>query len=77
MRRFTVTMAILIVLIDFQSVIPAQAETRQALEAEARQYGAPMAWVPDGAFMMGIREASSRATPVHRVYLYAFLHGYV
>lgn len=72
MRRFAVTMTILVGLTALSPAIPALAETRRALEAEARKNGAPMAWIPDGAFMMGTQDTPSKATPVHRVYLYAF-----
>jgi formylglycine-generating enzyme required for sulfatase activity len=48
------------------------AETRRALEAEARQHGAPMVWVTDGAFTMGSFDGRARNQPPHEVYLNAF-----
>jgi len=71
MQRFAVVITIFLGLTVLGSATPAVPETLTALE-EARQYGAPMAWIPDGAFMMGTRDASPKATPGHRVYLYAF-----
>lgn len=72
MRRFAVTMTMLVGLAALSAAIPSFAETRRALEAEARKNGAPMVWIKDGAFMMGSQEGLSKAQPVHQVYLYAF-----
>ena len=72
MRRFTAAMTMMVGLAVLSAGICVAAETRLSVEAEARQHSAPMAWIPDGAFMMGTLDASSKAAPVHRVYLYAF-----
>lgn len=48
------------------------AETRRALEAEARRHGAPMVWVSDGAFTMGSPDGRAGNQPSHEVYLNAF-----
>ena len=72
MRRVALTLTMLAGLAALSPTIPGVAETRQALEAEARQNGAPMAWIRDGIFMMGSQDGSRRGTPVHGVYLYAF-----
>lgn len=72
MRRGAVIMTCLAGLMALSVATTARTETRRALEAEARQHGAPMVWIKDGAFMMGSQEGSSKAQPVHRVYLHAF-----
>jgi len=65
-------MTMLVGLTALSVAIPSLAETRRVLEAEAHEHGAPMVWIKDGAFMMGSQEGSSKAQPVHRVYLSAF-----
>jgi formylglycine-generating enzyme required for sulfatase activity len=72
MRRFALTMTMLVGLAALSPTLPTVAETRRALEAEARKNGAPMAWIRDGGFMMGNQQGSHRGKPAHRVYLHAF-----
>jgi sulfatase modifying factor 1 len=71
-RRFALTIALLGWLALLTPGMPAAAETGQAFAAERRTSRAPMAWIQDGTFMMGSGDALSKATPEHRVYLYAF-----
>jgi formylglycine-generating enzyme required for sulfatase activity len=42
------------------------------MDAETRNRTAQMAWIPDGAFMMGTQEGAAKGKPVHQVYLFAF-----
>ena len=65
MRRFALTLTMLAGLAALSPTIPSVAETRRALEVEARKNGAPMAWIRDGTFMMGSQEGSHRGKPVH------------
>lgn len=65
-------MALLLGVAAIGSGTPGLAETRRALEAEARANGAPMVWVADGAFTMGSQDGASKGKPVHQVYLNAF-----
>ena len=62
MRRVALTLTMLAGLAALTPTIPSVAETRRALEAEARQNGAPMAWIRDGTFMMGSQDGSRRGT---------------
>jgi len=72
MRHVAVTSALLAGLATLSLPTPARAETRRALEAEARKYGAPMVWIKDGAFTMGSQNGLSKTQPPHEVYLNAF-----
>jgi len=72
MRHVAVTSALLAGLATLSLPTPARAETRRALEAEARKYGAPMVWIKDGAFTMGSQHGLSKTQPPHEVYLNAF-----
>lgn len=72
MRRGAVIMTFLAGLIALSAATPARTETRRALEAEARQHGAPMVWISDGAFTMGSQDRMSKTQPSHEVYLNAF-----
>lgn len=72
MRHVAVTITLLTGLATISFTTPALAETRRALEAEARKYGAPMVWISDGAFTMGSQDGLSKTQPPHEVYLNAF-----
>ena len=74
MRRSPFTIALLMGLMALLPERAAVADTRQALEEEARRHGAPMAWIRDGAFQMGIgpQKGTANVAPAHLVYLYAF-----
>lgn len=60
MRRVAATITLLAGLSAISVATPAHAETRRALEAEARQHGAPMVWVSDGEFTMGSQRGLAR-----------------
>ncbi len=74
MRHVAVTITLLTGLATISFTTPALAETRRALEAEARKYGAPMVWISDGAFTMGSQDGLSKTQPPHEVYLNAFYY---
>lgn len=72
MRRdaLIITLLVGLAVISWTPSVPA--ETRRALEAEARKHGVPMVWVSDGAFTMGSSDGRTRNQPPHEVYLSAF-----
>lgn len=71
--RHTMRILSLLVGLTVLSVTTAMpAETRRAVEAEARRNGVPMVWVSDGAFLMGSPNGRARNQPPHEVYLNAF-----
>jgi len=72
MRHVAVTITLLAGLAAMGWAAPTLAETRRALEAEARANGAPMVWISDGVFTMGSQDGPSKAKPAHQVYLNAF-----
>lgn len=69
-QRLAVTIMLLAGLAAMHIAAPAVAETRRAVEAEARKNGDPMVWIADGAFTMGSRDGT--AMPTHHVYVSAF-----
>ena len=72
MRRGAVLTTFLAGLIALSTATPARAETRRAMEAEARKHGAPMVWISDGVFTMGSQDRMSKTQPPHEVDLNAF-----
>ncbi|HEV8540190.1 MAG TPA: formylglycine-generating enzyme family protein [Nitrospiraceae bacterium] len=72
LRRLAVTLALLAGLAGMSAATPSFAETRRALEAEARKNGDPMVWIADGAFTMGSQDGISKTMPTHHVYMSAF-----
>jgi formylglycine-generating enzyme required for sulfatase activity len=48
------------------------ADTRRAMEAEARMHGAPMVWISDGVFTMGSTTGRHWNQPPHEIYVNAF-----
>jgi sulfatase modifying factor 1 len=69
MRHLAVTITLLA---GLAAMTPSFAETRRALEAEARKNGDPMVWIADGAFTMGSQDGLSKAMPTHQVYMSAY-----
>jgi formylglycine-generating enzyme required for sulfatase activity len=72
MRRGVLIITLLLGLVVVSMTTAVLAETRRALEAEARRHGAPMVWVSDGAFTMGSLDGRAKNQPSHEVYLNAF-----
>jgi len=70
--RATLIITILVGLVLVTVTTATLAETRRALEAEARRNGAPMVWVTDGVFTMGSPDGRGKNQPAHEVYLNAF-----
>ena len=71
-QRDTLAITLLAGLVLISLTTGVLAETRRALEAEARRHGAPMVWVSDGAFTMGSLDGRAKNQPLHEVYLNAF-----
>ena len=72
MQRLVAVITFLAGLAAMNVAVPSVAETRRALEAEARKNGDPMVWIADGAFTMGSQDGLSKARPMHQVYVSAF-----
>lgn len=72
MRHLVKIMTLLLGLMTADLAGAVVAGMEWTMEAETRKQGAPMAWIPDGAFAMGAREGVAKVKPVHEVYLFAF-----
>lgn len=72
MRHVVVTLTCLVALAMVQVATLAFADTRRALEAEARKYGTPMVRVSDGVFPMGSLTGPAKSQPLHEVSLTTF-----
>lgn len=72
MRHAVVPFTCLAALAMIQAAPLALADTRRALETEARKYGAPMVRVSEGTFTMGSFDGPAKTQPPHEVYLQTF-----